>query len=197
MVIYLRIFVKDTLNNACSFQMLVEKCPGDCITDRIAEYCEAYYKSPKLCGSGKKCCVTKDSEYSADEIIVPLAYGANSTKGGQDRLERVPTADPPKNNKPKPSKKVVTTTTTTPAPEPGQKACRGRCVSGLFALLCDDIDTNAFCPGDGNCCIDNDSSNEGTNDIEERVTTPAPIRTKPTTKATKVRLTSRYIILCL
>lgn len=130
--------------------------------------------------------MTKDSEYSADEIIVPLAYG-NASKGDQDRLERVPTADPPKSNKPKPSKKVAPPSTTTASPsEPGQKPCRGRCVSGLFALLCDDIDTNAFCPGDGNCCIDNDSSNEGTNDIEERVTTPAPIRTKPTAKITKV-----------
>lgn len=143
--------------------------------------------------------MTKDSEYNPDEIIVPLAYGNNSSKNNQqDRLERVPTADPPKNNKnkPKPSKKVVTTTTTTttPEPEPGQKACRGRCVSGLFALLCDDIDTNAFCPGDGNCCIDSDSSNEGTNDIEERVTTPAPIRTKPTTKATKVRWLNKEVM---
>uniref|UniRef100_A0A336MLD1 CSON002736 protein n=1 Tax=Culicoides sonorensis TaxID=179676 RepID=A0A336MLD1_CULSO len=167
-----------------------EKCPGDCIADRIAEYCEAYYKSPKNCGSGKKCCVTKDSEYTADEIIVPFSSD-NASKGSQDRLERVPTADPPKTSKPKPkpSKKVVpsttTTTTTTPSSAPGQKACRGRCVSGLFALLCDDIDTNAFCPGDGNCCIENDASGEGNNDIEERVTTPAPVRTKPTTKATK------------
>ncbi|XP_063709351.1 protein masquerade [Culicoides brevitarsis] len=154
----------------------VEKCQGDCVADRLAEYCEAYYKSPKSCGSGKKCCVTRDSEYTPDEVIVPFANANNASKSDQDRLERVPTADPPKSNKPKPSKKVAPTTTAAPSvvtDANGQKVCRGRCVSGLFALLCDDIDTNAFCPGDGNCCIDNDSG-ENTNDIEERVTTPSP-----------------------
>ncbi|CAB0019324.1 unnamed protein product [Nesidiocoris tenuis] len=33
--------------------------------------------------------------------------------------------------------------------------CRGECVSGLFALFCDDIDTEAACPGEDSCCITN------------------------------------------
>jgi len=31
--------------------------------------------------------------------------------------------------------------------------CRGTCVTGFFSLLCDEIDRNAACPGQGRCCI--------------------------------------------
>lgn len=33
------------------------------------------------------------------------------------------------------------------------KDCEGECVSGLFALFCDDIDSDAFCPNEGSCCM--------------------------------------------
>lgn len=35
-------------------------CPGVCVADRIAEYCEAYLKTPDLCKTGSKCCVSRD-----------------------------------------------------------------------------------------------------------------------------------------
>lgn len=34
-----------------------------------------------------------------------------------------------------------------------QKDCAGECVGGLFALFCDDLDSDAFCPNEGSCCI--------------------------------------------
>lgn len=52
---------------------------------------------------------------------------------------------------------------TTLAPRPKQPppsvsrptGCAGECVSGLFALFCDDIDSDANCPGDSSCCVTN------------------------------------------
>lgn len=35
-------------------------CPGVCVADRIADYCEAYLRTPGYCKSGSKCCVGKD-----------------------------------------------------------------------------------------------------------------------------------------
>ena len=35
-------------------------CPGVCVADRIAEYCEAYLTTDGLCKSGSKCCVSRD-----------------------------------------------------------------------------------------------------------------------------------------
>lgn len=35
-------------------------CPGVCVADRIAEYCEAYLTTSGLCKSGSKCCVSQD-----------------------------------------------------------------------------------------------------------------------------------------
>lgn len=35
-------------------------CPGVCVADRIAEYCEAYLTTSGLCKAGSKCCVSQD-----------------------------------------------------------------------------------------------------------------------------------------
>lgn len=35
-------------------------CPGVCVADRIAEYCEAYLTTGGLCKAGSKCCVSQD-----------------------------------------------------------------------------------------------------------------------------------------
>lgn len=37
------------------------------------------------------------------------------------------------------------------------RPCDGECVSGLFALLCDDVDTNAYCENEGSCCVTSDN----------------------------------------
>ncbi|XP_030380376.1 protein masquerade [Scaptodrosophila lebanonensis] len=33
------------------------------------------------------------------------------------------------------------------------KECEGECMNGIFAIFCDDIDSDAFCPGEGSCCV--------------------------------------------
>lgn len=73
--------------------------------------------------------------------------------------------NPPKYSKPQSTKK--------PFKQSGQgqvlKECEGECVSGLFALFCDDIDTDAFCPNEGSCCMPAGSVNN-----EKEVTTTTP-----------------------
>lgn len=53
--------------------------------------------------------------------------------------------------------KPITTTphiTRTPLPSlRPHKICRGECVSNFFAILCDEIDSEAECPSEGTCCI--------------------------------------------
>lgn len=45
----------------------------------------------------------------------------------------------------------------------GQRPCDGECVSGLFALFCDDLDSEAYCPNEGSCCITSETNdNKGT-----------------------------------
>lgn len=50
-------------------------CVGVCVADRIADYCEAYLKTPGLCKTGTKCCVAID-EYegkSSDDLYIPAS----------------------------------------------------------------------------------------------------------------------------
>lgn len=54
-------------------------CPGVCVADRIADYCEAYLKTPNLCKSGTKCCVAKDSYMDNPDLRV-LIGSHNASK---------------------------------------------------------------------------------------------------------------------
>jgi hypothetical protein len=76
--------------------------------------------------------------------------------------------NPPKYSKPQSTKKP-----SSPFKQSGQgqvlKECEGECVSGLFALFCDDIDTEAFCPNEGSCCM---PAGSGSNDKQVTTTTP-------------------------
>jgi hypothetical protein len=42
-------------------------------------------------------------------------------------------------------------------------------VGGLFALFCDDIDSDAYCPNEGQCCVVKEEKTEVTT---PKVTTP-------------------------
>jgi len=56
------------------------------------------------------------------------------------------------------------------------KECEGECMNGIFAIFCDDIDSEAFCPGEGSCCV--------TGTASEAPAPPAksPSSSKPATK---------------
>lgn len=133
-------------NNFCLFSSgkgIV--CPGVCVAERIADYCEAVLNVTEMCKTGLRCCVSKDA-FTGDEHLVVL--DRNST--------RISVSNEPH----RPPSTTSTTTTAAPppsaaaAPPPGSKQCRGECVSGLFALFCDDVDADAYCPGeDSSCCV--------------------------------------------
>lgn len=59
-----------------------ENCPGVCVSDRIAEYCEAYLITQKLCKLGSKCCVSRDiypDKIPADLRIPNHQHASNAT----------------------------------------------------------------------------------------------------------------------
>lgn len=160
-----------------------DKCAGDCIADKIADYCEAYLKSSKSCGTGKKCCISKDSEYNIDDIVIPTVYRNETFLS--DKVSEPSNEDVKQKKKPKPNQKTSTSTSQSNSGE--ENSCKGECVAGLFALFCDDIDSDAFCPGEASCCVKN--GDDANNYIEEKstTTTMAPVtRTKPQAKSTKV-----------
>lgn len=90
------------------------------------------------------------------------------------------TNPPPKYTKPQPTKKPFQQSQK-PVGNNGQgqvfNECEGECVSGLFALFCDDIDSNAFCPNEGSCCMPAGSSASDKEVVAttQRITTPVII----------------------
>lgn len=57
------------------------KCPGVCVPDKIAEYCESYLITPGLCKPQTKCCVSRDiypDKVPAD-LRIPI-HGNSSTQ---------------------------------------------------------------------------------------------------------------------
>lgn len=55
-----------------------ENCPGVCVADRIAEYCEAYLITPGLCKPQSKCCVSRD--IYPDKVPVDLRVPTTHTQ---------------------------------------------------------------------------------------------------------------------
>lgn len=66
-------------------------------------------------------------------------------------------------------------------PNQPQHPCRGECVSGLFALFCDDVDEDANCPEGGSCCITNAPSDSGSSTTTVTTTTTTTTTTTSTT----------------
>jgi len=144
-------------------------CPGVCVANRISDYCEAIINTEDLCKPGLSCCVSSDAfgDKVPPNLIIP-----NKTKQNITRNE-VRTTPKPKQSTTTESfvKTTLAHVHQTKQPPPTNK-CHGECVSGLFALFCDDIDATAECPDEGSCCITNPSSEE-VKPITT-TTTPAP-----------------------
>ncbi|KAI8437293.1 hypothetical protein MSG28_011665 [Choristoneura fumiferana] len=126
-------------------------CPGVCVEARLTQYCEAYLTTRDLCVSTRLCCVSRDGlgDRPPSDLVVP--------------------------NEKKHTKRPTTALTTTPQPSKYKgplRKCRGDCISGLFALLCDHVDEDAHCPGEGTCCI---------TEPKGELTTRRPTTTRPTT----------------
>lgn len=118
-----------------------ESCPGVCVAERLSGFCEAILDLDGLCKSDLKCCVAKTvfGSNPPPELIIPGEKDEEKKPGSSTKVTTprpTTTRSPPRNN----------------VSENGSK-CRGTCVTGFFALLCDEIDRSAACPGGGRCCI--------------------------------------------
>lgn len=62
----------------------VKACPGVCVAERIADYCEAVLAVSDLCKPGLRCCVSRDS-YADGELPENLVLmdrnGSRPTSG--------------------------------------------------------------------------------------------------------------------
>ncbi|XP_049784600.1 protein masquerade [Schistocerca cancellata] len=131
----------------------VKPCPGLCVAERIAEYCDAVLEAAELCGAGMRCCVSRDAFPEAQ----PPPSLAERNASRPTAPPPTPSSPPPAGAPPSPSPSPAAPKQPPPQPPPPPKRvpkpCRGECVGSFLALLCEDIDTEATCPDDGNCCV--------------------------------------------
>lgn len=164
------------------------QCPGVCVADRIAEYCEAYLITGGLCKSGSKCCVSRDI-YPADkmpaDLRIPNAQSSAQATNNRTNPPSKPTKtsmqqpSPTLGSRPKPTKVISISHSTRPqlpTREGGsvgsvnagnnginRHPCAGDCVGSFVSLFCDELDAEAFCPNEGTCCkTSEDGEHKGT-----------------------------------
>lgn len=144
-----------------------DPCPGMCVAERVADYCEAILVSDELCKPGLRCCVTQDlyGDKKPNNLVVP-----NKNKGVNHTTHSHSTHTTSKPH----------ILTTTPYTQPSKsvlkmRPCTGECVSGFFALFCEDVIKDADCPGDASCCVTNSPSEIPFTTTTPRVTTPPPL----------------------
>lgn len=144
-------------------------CTGICMAERIADYCDAVLAIDTLCKSGYKCCVSRDAFGDAPPPELLIIDRANSSRFDEKTALNISYKGPSSSTTLRPN--TVTSTsisvgtmgtiattgkpqTTTTRPKITVKTpCKGECVSGFFALLCDKVDGEAECPDDGSCCV--------------------------------------------
>lgn len=114
-----------------------------------------------MCKTGLKCCVSKDSYGNLE--AKPLNFitrDRNATTVSSDTAltsnQTHTTVSANYGTSTSIAAAVATTPTKLSTPT---KMCYGECVNGLLALFCDDIDSNAVCPGEDSCCITNAAGN--------------------------------------
>jgi hypothetical protein len=62
----------------------VKACPGVCVAERIADYCEAVLDESDLCKPGLRCCVSRDSYADGelpDNLVLMDRNGSRPTSG--------------------------------------------------------------------------------------------------------------------
>ena len=92
MVINLKITIYLNLYDDLFNLFAAGECPGVCVADRIADYCEAYLKTPNLCKSGTKCCVSKDQYLDNPDLRILIGsqnITKSSTKPHKATVEKV------------------------------------------------------------------------------------------------------------
>lgn len=56
-----------------------------CVADRIADYCEAYLRTPNLCKGGTKCCVAKDQYMDNPDLRILI--GTQNSGGNKSPVK--------------------------------------------------------------------------------------------------------------
>ncbi|CAL7933033.1 unnamed protein product [Xylocopa violacea] len=180
---------KETANKTST-----KTCSGICMAEKIADYCDAVLIIDTLCKPGYKCCVSRDAfgDNPPPELLVIDRTNTSriDEKTGINTSHKSPqhsTTIRPNifTSMSTPSTTVATTTQTTKHPTTTirpkitmKNPCKGECVSGFFALLCDKVDGDAECPDDGSCCV-----------IDAFVKTETTTTTiRPTTKPSQPKL---------
>ncbi|XP_033331115.2 trypsin-like serine protease domain-containing protein masquerade isoform X1 [Megalopta genalis] len=170
-------------------------CSGICMAERIADYCDAVLVIDTLCKPGLKCCVSRDAFGDSPPPELLVIDRTNSSrfdeKTGISTLHKGPSSSTVARPNVSTSTSVATTaltttvamtkqSTTTIRPKiASKKPCKGECVSGFFALLCDKVDGEAECPDDGSCCV-----------IDAFLKTESTTTIRPTTKSPQPKLQS-------
>ena len=151
------------------FPSLAKTCSGICMAERIADYCDAVLVIDTLCKPGYKCCVSRDAFGDSPPPELLVIDRANSSRFDEKTGLNTSYKGSLPSTTMKPnmitSTSIASTTiatattimkqpTTTIRPKiTMRKPCKGECVSGFFALLCDKVDGEAECPDDGSCCV--------------------------------------------
>lgn len=121
--------------------MSTKACPGVCVAERIADYCDAILNTEDLCKTGLRCCVSSDAygDKAPPNLIIPNKNSSRSTT-----------------SRPQTTSAMYKTTKPIPKPpKPSTKQCNGKCVNIFDAFFCDNINTEAECPDEGTCCENN------------------------------------------
>lgn len=121
-----------------------------------------------MCKTGSKCCVPRDNypDKLPADLRIPNGHN-NQTIMGKPTKPNIPPLTNSHAQRPKPVK--TNTSRPTKPQEPSREGiegnqisprpCDGECVSGLFALFCDELDSEAYCPNELSCCVGSDHSN--------------------------------------
>ncbi|XP_043522958.1 protein masquerade isoform X3 [Frieseomelitta varia] len=155
---------KEAVNKTSS-----KTCSGICMAERIADYCDAVLVIDTLCKPGYKCCVSRDAFGDSPPPELLVIDRANSSRFDEKTGLNTSYKGSSPSTTMRPnmitstsiaSTTIATTTMITKQPTTTirpkitmRKPCKGECVSGFFALLCDKVDGEAECPDDGSCCV--------------------------------------------
>ncbi|XP_014470670.1 PREDICTED: serine proteinase stubble isoform X2 [Dinoponera quadriceps] len=197
-------------HNETTDKSLTKTCSGICMSERIANYCDAVLVIDTLCKSGFKCCVSRDAfgDSPPPELLVIDRTRSNENSSHNDEKhssdafsKTTPMTTRPNTSTTNASTTFITTTTTTttmvtrqPPPPPSTttttttrpkpvllKPCGGKCTSGLPALFCESVDSDADCPTDDSlftvCCINEQLP------AKTEVPTTTTTTVRPSTKA--------------
>ena len=186
------------------FFLAIKICPGVCVAEGISGYCDAIFKVSGLCKDNQKCCVPSNLFDGQDP---PAEFQINANP---ESVEPVTTPLPIPQSipqlpedfsqpgfRPNPNQPLPRPPSFNEVPQ--ELVCKGTCVTGFFAFLCDAIDDQALCPKGGRCCITKKPTTNGPpnrrpgddNQIPDFAhTRPVPTRPVPTRPVTTTTTTT-------